>query len=141
MPAWTTPELVDAALGDGSGALGDPYLEQCVAAANAWCYRKRAEAGYTDPAGDTAPAPAPDVELGATLYAVALWRERASVDGFQSFAEIGAWSPTGGSLGQIKRLLAIPRGAVDRAPAELELNPLGPLARRRARARARGARA
>jgi hypothetical protein len=131
--AWTSTEIVDAALGAGSGAAGDPYLEQCVAAANAWSYRKRADAGYTDDGADDAPAPSPDVGMGATLYAVALWRERASTDGFQSFGEIGAWSPTGGSLGQIKRLLGIPRAAVDRPPAEL-----APLLRRRRATRIRG---
>lgn len=133
MTAWTSTAIVDAALGAGAGAAGDPYLEQCVAAANEWCRRKRADAGYTDDQADDAPAPSPDVGMGATLYAVALWRERGSTDGFQSFGEIGAWSPTGGSLGQIKRLLGIPRAAVDRPPAELV-----PMLLRRRVARIRG---
>jgi len=122
--AWTTPAKVDAALGVGSGAAADPYLTDCVEAANAWAFRKREESGYTDDDADDAPAPSPDVALGTTLYAVALWRERASVDGFQSFGEIGAWSPTGGSLGQIKRLLGIPRAAVDRGLTDDTINPL-----------------
>ena len=124
MPAWTTTDRVDAALGVGSGASDDPYLTDCVDAANAWCYRKRAEAGYTDDGAPDAPAPSPDVALGATLYAVALWRERASTDGYQSFSELGTFNLTGGSLGQIKRLLAIPRAAVDRPPGSDVLNPL-----------------
>jgi hypothetical protein len=84
-----------------------------VDASNAWCYRKRLEAGYVDDPADDAPAPSPDVALGATLYAVALWRERASVDGYQSFEDLGSYQPVGGALGQIRRLLAVGRGRVD----------------------------
>lgn len=119
MVAWTTPAQVVAAL--GTGAVDDPYLEACCDASNVWCFRKRLEAGYTDPAEDDAPAPSADVAMGATLYAVALWRERASVDGYSSFQEVGAWSPTGGSAGQINRLLGVPKAGTDTVhPADVE---------------------
>ena len=82
-------------------------------AANAVCWRKRAEAGYVD----VDPVPpavwAADLTMGATLYAVALWRERASTDGYQSFDDLAGGTLTGGAWPQIKRLLGIPRGMVD----------------------------
>ena len=106
---YTDVARVQAALGPSVDAAGDPYLAECVDAANAVCARKRLEAGYpeVDP-------PSPDVVMGATLYAVALWRERASADGYQSFDDFAAGAVmTGGAWPQIKRLLGIPRGRVD----------------------------
>lgn len=114
MATFTTPANVVAALGPTAGAATDPYLTACVDAANAVATRKRAEAGYDD--GDAPPAAGwpGDVVMGATLYAVALWRERASADGFQSFDDFAAGAVlTGGAWPQIKRLLGIPRARVD----------------------------
>jgi hypothetical protein len=111
----------------GGSVITDGYLADCVDASNAWCHRKRLEAGYTDPPDDDAPAPSPDVAMGATLYAVALWRERASTDGFASFEELSGFAPTGGTGGQIRKLLGIGRGRVD-APAGPVVNPLRPRA-------------
>lgn len=112
---YTTVPVVSEALGPGAAPdPGDPYLARCVDAANVTCARKRAEAGYVDlepSPPDVWPA---DVVMGATLYAVALWRERASVDGYQSFDDFTAGAVlTGGAWPQIKRLLGIPRGMVD----------------------------
>ena len=110
--AWTTSADVVAALGTD---VTDPYLGECVDAANALAFRKRAEAGYVD---DPDEAPDAAVAMGATLYAVALWRERAATDGYPSFDDLSAFAPTGGSWSQIKKLLGIPRGRVDcRDPA------------------------
>ena len=111
--AWTTVALVCDALNDARPA-ADPYLASVVGAANAWCLRKRREAGYVDDDTPGAGAPSWDVQVGATLYAVALWRERASTDGYPSFEDLATFTPTGGSLGQIRRLLGIGRAAVDR---------------------------
>jgi hypothetical protein len=115
MVAWTSKAMIAAALGAGVGDdfTADPYSDQVVAAANAVCFRKRAAAGYYDTTGDSDPAPAADVALGTTLYGVALWRERASTDGYSSFEDLAAFTPTGGSWGQIKRLLGIGKAAVD----------------------------
>lgn len=44
---WTDAAAVARALGP-SVPTGDPYLDDCVDAANAWAFRKRAEAGYLD---------------------------------------------------------------------------------------------
>jgi hypothetical protein len=118
---YTTPALIVEALGPSAApALDDPYLVNVAAAANAWTSRKRREAGYVDEAVPPDP-PVPvgaDVTFGATLYGVALWRERASTDSFPSFEEMASFAPTAGTLGQIKRLLGIGRAAVDapRAP-------------------------
>lgn len=120
--AWTTPANVVAALG-GQGAapaVDDAYLAQCVAAANDAAFRKRREAGYVDDAADDAAAPSSDVALGATLWAVALWRERSSTDGHNSFEEFAGFHPTGGSWPAIKRLLAIGRARVDYPAAGVE---------------------
>ena len=108
--AYTTAAIVSEALGPGVIASGDPYLQRCVDAANDTCARKRLEAGYDD----TATVAGADVVMGATLYAVALWRERASADSYQSFDDFTAGAVlTGGAWPQIKRLLGIPRGRVD----------------------------
>jgi hypothetical protein len=116
---YTTPQLIADALGPSAAPdVDDGYLARCADAANAWTTRKRREAGYVDEATPPDP-PIPigaDVVFGATLYGVALWRERASADSFPSFEEMAAYAPVGGTLGQIKRLLGIGRAAVD-APA------------------------
>jgi len=111
--AYTTPADVQAALGPSTDVTADPYLQQCVDASNATCSRKRLEAGYVDV--DPVPPAVwpPDVVMGATLYAVALWRERASADSYQSFDELQGAVLTGGAWPQIKRLLGIPKGRVD----------------------------
>jgi hypothetical protein len=111
---WTDPAAVARALGD-PGAVDDPYVAECVDASNAYCYRRRANAGYTDP--PDGPAPTPDVALGATMYAVDLYRARGSADAFASFAELDQQAVTGGSWAQIRRLLGIGRAAVD-TPAD-----------------------
>lgn len=122
---WTDDERVARAL--GPQATDDPYIDDCVAAANAWAPRKRKEAGYDD---DPEVAPSEDVALGTTLYAVALYNERGATDSHASFQDLSGYLPMTGSLGQINRLLGIGKGAVD-APLSVEA-----VARRRSRRRA-----
>lgn len=107
---WITEGDVQRALGPSVAFTGDPYAPDVVAAANWGAFRKRAEAGYVD---DPALSPGPDAAMGTVLWAVALWRERASTDGFSSFEALSSFSPVGGSWGQIRRLLGIGRAAVD----------------------------
>jgi hypothetical protein len=57
--------------------------------------------------------------MGATLYAVALWRERASTDSYPSFEDMASAPFPTGSNGQIRRLLGIGRAAVD-TPTDTE---------------------
>jgi hypothetical protein len=86
----------------------DPYLATATAAANEWAYRRRRSAGYTD---EESTAPNDSVKLGTVLYAGALYRERGSVDSFQSFQDMPVTAPIG-SMGQIMRLLGINRPQV-----------------------------
>lgn len=108
---YTDVARLGAALGPSVDVSTDAYAADVVDAANATVARKRNEAGYRDDP-DPVPAP-PDAAMGATLYAVALWRERASTDGYQSFDDLQATVLTGGAWPQIKKLLGIPKGRVD----------------------------
>jgi len=76
------------------------FVTDCVAAGNAVAYRRRKAAGYQD---SLTVSPGGDVSLGTVMYAAALYRERGSMDSFQSFNEFGT-APVGGSMGQILRL-------------------------------------
>lgn len=106
---WTTSGNVTEFLGIASATANDTaYIATCVAAANAWAFRKRVEAGYTDAPGTS---PSSDVTLGTTLYAAALYRERGSIDSFQTF-EAMTPATTGFNMGRIHQLLGINRSQV-----------------------------
>lgn len=113
MIAYTDVAAVQAALGPGVPFLTDPDAGSCVDAANDVIGTKRAAAGYVDqdPAGVDVFGPA--VARAATMYAVALWRERQSTESFASFDDYATTVQTGGTWAQIKRLAGIPRGRVD----------------------------
>jgi hypothetical protein len=76
------------------------FVTDCVAAGNAVAFRRRNAAGYQD---SLTVSPGADVSLGTVMYAAALYRERGSMDSFQSFNEFGT-AAVGGSMGQILRL-------------------------------------
>jgi hypothetical protein len=76
------------------------FVTDCVAAGNAVAYRRRKAAGYQDALNTS---PGGDVSLGTVMYAAALYRERGSMDSFQSFNDFTT-APVGGSMGQILRL-------------------------------------
>ena len=76
------------------------FVTDCVAAGNAVAYRRRKAAGYQD---SLTVSPGSDISLGPVMYSAALYRERGSMDSFQSFNEFGT-APVGGSMGQILRL-------------------------------------
>ena len=84
------------------------FITSCVAAANAYAYRRRREAGYYD---SLSTAPGGDVKLGTVMFAGSLYRERGSVDSFASFEQMGNPVPFGSS-GQINRLLGVNRSQV-----------------------------
>jgi hypothetical protein len=109
-PAWTTSALVLSWLGiDVATANDTAFVAKCVSASNAWCHRKRREAGYTDP---TASAPSADVELGATMYAATLYRERGtSGDSYGGFDGMGN-TPMPVTLHRIMQLLGCGRAQV-----------------------------
>lgn len=106
---WTTSALVTEFLGiSGATANDTAYIATCVSASNQWCFRRRQQAGYYD-----SPTTAPDasVQLGATLYAASLYRERGSVDSFQSFETMSVGVPTL-TNGRIMQLLGVRRSQV-----------------------------
>jgi len=111
-PTWITKADVEDWLGFTVTvpSSDDDLLTICVAAANAYAYRKRAEAGYFDSSPSTVPSQ--DVRLGTIMYGGALYRERGSIDQFASFDPLATGTVTGGSMGQIMRLLGVNRPAI-----------------------------
>jgi hypothetical protein len=96
--------ITDADVEDVIGVVADvDFLTMVTDAANDWAYRRRFEAGYMD---NPTVAPGSSAKLGTVMYAVALYREKGSVDSFQSFQQMPMVAPTG-TMGQILRLLGI----------------------------------
>jgi hypothetical protein len=120
---WATVDDVLDAL--GVPAADSEHLQRCVDAANQFGYRRRAEAGYID-VEDVAPGP--DAHMGVIMYAVALYRERGTVDSYATFENYAAGVVPLATHGQVLRLLGVPRPAIDRPYTADEL-----AARRRAR--------
>jgi len=106
---WITSQMVVDWLGIATATANDTaFITKCVAAANAYAYRRRREAGYYD---SLTTVPGGDVELGTIMFAGSLYRERGSVDSFASFEQMGTPVPFGAN-GQINRLLGINRSQV-----------------------------
>ncbi|MFZ9959669.1 MAG: hypothetical protein ACO3GP_04695 [Candidatus Limnocylindrus sp.] len=106
---WITSQMVVDWLGIATATANDTaFITKCVAAANAYAYRRRREAGYFD---SLTTVPGGDVELGTIMFAGSLYRERGSVDSFSSFEQMGTPVPFGAN-GQINRLLGINRSQV-----------------------------
>jgi len=106
---WITSQMVVDWLGIATATANDTaFISKCVAAANAYAYRRRREAGYFD---SLTTVPGGDVELGTIMFAGSLYRERGSVDSFASFEQMGTPVPFGAN-GQINRLLGINRSQV-----------------------------
>lgn len=114
--AWTTADAVADAL--GTVPTDVDHLDACVGAANAWCFKRRMAAGYVD---DVVTPPDAAVAMGTTMYAVALYKERGTVDGYASFEAYAAAAVPVSTFGQVQRLLGIGRPAVD---SILVVNPL-----------------
>lgn len=105
---WITSANIEAWLGISLVSAGDAtFLTQCAAAANAFCYKRRVEAGYVD---SLTVSPSGDVTLGTIMYGGALFRQRSSINEFASFSDMATTAPTGLSP-LIKQLLGIPRPA------------------------------
>lgn len=106
---WITAAQIEDWLGIGTASsLDTAFLTQCASAANAFCYRRRQEAGYVD---SLTTVPSGDVALGSIQYGGMLYRQRGSIDQFSSYGDGGAVSVTGLS-GVIKQLLGIDRPQV-----------------------------
>lgn len=86
------------------------FLDQCAAAANQFCWRRRQESNKLQDSLTTVPSG--DVKLGTIMYGGALYRAKGSVDAFASFSEMGQIAPTVGLSPIIKQLLEIGAHAV-----------------------------
>lgn len=107
---WIVAADVLAWLGIDTATANDTaFVTTCVNASNAWCYRKRREAGYID---SMSTVPSADVKLGATMYAATLYRERGSVDSFASFDSMAISASPSATLGRIMQLLGCGRAQV-----------------------------
>jgi len=110
---WVTAAQVETYLAVGTITNpSDDYtlLTQATSAANAFCWRRRQEAGYTGDALGTSPGG--DCTLGVLMYAAALWRARGSVqDTFATFDGMGTASVSA-MTPMIKQLLGISRPQV-----------------------------
>ena len=106
---WITATDIEDWIGIGTATAGDTtFLTICSAAANAFCYRRRVEAGYID---SLTTVPSQDVKLGTVMYGGALYRQRGSMDQFASFDGM-ATAPVVGLSGMVKQLLGIDRPQV-----------------------------
>lgn len=105
---WIDTDDVEEFVGTVDAGADTTWLETCVDAANEFAYHRRRASGYTD---NPTVAPNGAARLGTILYAGALFRERGSIDSFQSFQDLPVVAPVG-SMGQIMRLLGLNRPAV-----------------------------
>jgi len=105
---WIDDQDVLNWLGIDPATMNDElFVAACTDAANAVAYRRRQAAGYTDSVSTCGS----DVQLGTTMYAAALYRERGSLDSFQSFDVMSTPAPVG-AMGQILRLWGCNRAQV-----------------------------
>ena len=104
--SWTTVGNTQEFLGISSATANDTaFLTTCVAAANAWCFRRRVQAGYHD---SLTTVPDGSVLLGTTLYAAGLYRERGTTgDSYASFQDMSG--PPLMTLGRVNQLLGVKR--------------------------------
>jgi hypothetical protein len=104
--SWTTVGNTQEFLGISSATANDTaYLTTCVAAANAWCFRRRVQAGYHD---SLTTVPDGSVLLGTTLYAAGLYRERGTTgDSYASYGDMSG--PPLMTLGRVNQLLGVKR--------------------------------
>jgi hypothetical protein len=109
---WTTAAQLMAYIGVAIDNPSDDYtlLTQATSAANAFCWRRRQESGYTGDSLTTSPGG--DVSLGCLMYGAALWRARGSVqDTFATFDGMGT-AGVSAMTPMIKQLLGISRPQV-----------------------------
>lgn len=106
---WIDSDDVGVFLGIDPATTNDvAWLEECTLAANEFAHRRRQNCGYKD---NPVVVPSADVKTGTVLYAGALYRERGSVDGFQSFESMTP-APLTFSMGRILQLLGCNRPQV-----------------------------
>jgi len=107
---WITNANVEEYLGVTFTAADDTgYLTKCVAAANAFAYRRRYEAGYLQDSLSTSPGG--DATLGTIMVAAAYFRQRGAYNSLANFDGMGL-APPQGITPMIMQLLGINRPQV-----------------------------
>ena len=106
---WITATDIEDWIGIGTATAGDTtFLTICAAAANAFCFRRRQEVGYSD---SLTTVPSQDVKLGTIMYGGSLYRQRGSITDFASFDGMSTGS-TSGLSPLVKQLLGVDRPQV-----------------------------
>ena len=106
---WITATDIEDWIGIGTATAADTtFLTICAAAANAFCFRRRQEVGYSD---SLTTVPSQDVKLGTVMYGGSLYRQRGSITDFASFDGMSTGS-TSGLSPLIKQLLGVDRPQV-----------------------------
>lgn len=105
---WATVADVEDYLGFTAAGSDLDYLNICVDAANDKAWYWRAAAGYEDHPNVS---PGSNTKLAVILLAGMLYRQKGSVDGFQSYQDISINASTG-NYGEVKKLLGVNRAQV-----------------------------
>jgi hypothetical protein len=106
---WITATDIEDWIGIGTATAADTtFLTICAAAANAFCFRRRQEVGYSD---SLTTVPSQDVKLGTIMYGGSLYRQRGSITDFASFDGMSTGS-TSGLSPLVKQLLGVDRPQV-----------------------------
>lgn len=106
---WITVSDLTEFLGISGATANDTlFMTSSVNAANAWSFKRRVQAGYSD---SLTTVPDAAVKAGVVLMAGSLYRERGSVDSFNSFQDMNIAAPVA-SMGRINQLLGIKRSQV-----------------------------
>jgi hypothetical protein len=92
----------------GATANDTAFMTSSVNASNAWSFKRRVQAGYSD---SLTTVPDAAVKAGVVLMAASLYRERGSLDSFNSFQDMNIAAPVA-SMGRINQLLGIKRSQV-----------------------------
>lgn len=92
-----------------TSAGANTLLTQCAAAANAFAYRRRLEAGYLTDELHTVPSG--DIKLGTIMIGAAYFRQQGSFTSLASFDNMGA-PPSTGLSPMVMQLLGINRPQV-----------------------------
>ena len=107
---WITSSQIEDYLGLTLTGVDDAtFLTQCAAAANAFAYRRRSEAGYLQDSLTTSPGG--DVTLGTIMIGAAYFRQRGSFNSIASFDGMGV-APATGITPMVMQLLGINRPQV-----------------------------
>lgn len=105
---WATIADVEDYLGFTAAGADLDYLTICVDAANDKSWYWRAAAGYEDHPNVS---PGSNAKLGVILLAGMFYRQKGSVDGFQSYQDMSI-NASVGNYGEVKKLLGVNRAQV-----------------------------